>query len=256
MKRRTVFFLLAVFLFSLSCQFLAPAREGTVISNCADIVATVRSIQPGEIPQHLFDTGIKQGNEFDANEYFNVLTHISMQDGYALDYVYPIPDLGGAPILYARAVDQAPYPSMDAVPENTQLPDFREYLQIEDMEQGYFEYVALNVMANQFYLFWHAQYNDMQIVCNSDQVNAIISNISDGSFGIPLDISGQVKARAMTNIEPVVQLTESNATVEVILFTKWGGFYRQTYTISRSFPHTIIDTKSENIVPYDCGIMF
>ena len=60
----------------------------------------------------------------------------------------------------------------------------------------------------------------------------------------------------MKNIEPVVQLTRDNATVEVISFTKWGGFYRRTYTINLSFPHTIIDVKEENLVPYDCGIMF
>ena len=60
----------------------------------------------------------------------------------------------------------------------------------------------------------------------------------------------------MKNIEPSMQLTGDNAIVEVILFTKWGGFYRQTYTISRSFPHTIVDLKSENIVLYDCGVAF
>ena len=38
---------------------------------------------------------------------------------------------------------------------------------IEDVEQGYFEYVVMDIMANQFYLFWHANYNDTEIVCNS-----------------------------------------------------------------------------------------
>ncbi|HET9905099.1 MAG TPA: hypothetical protein VFQ23_00615, partial [Anaerolineales bacterium] len=82
------------------------------------------------------------------------------------------------------------------------------------------------------------------------------ASISYESFGIPLDAAGKVKARAMNNIEPAVQLTGNNAIVELITFTKWGGFYRQTFTISRAFPHTIVDTQSENIVPYDCGIAF
>jgi len=60
----------------------------------------------------------------------------------------------------------------------------------------------------------------------------------------------------MRNIEPVVNLTDDSANVQVITFTKWGGFYRLTYSISRSFPHTIIDIKEENLVPYDCGVMF
>lgn len=230
--------------------------EGMVINNCADIVNAVGGIQPGAAPQHLLDTAIKRGDEFDANQYFAVLNHISMREGYALDYVYMSESLGGSPLLYARPESQAPYASMEDVPENTQLPDFHEYLEVEDVEQGYFEYVVLNTMANQFYLDWHALYNDTEIVCNSDEVNAIIADISAGSFGNPLDITGQVKAHAMNNIEPVVQLTGDNAIVELILFTKWGGFYRQTNTISRSFPQKVIDTKSETIVPYDCGVVF
>lgn len=257
MKKQTTFLLIAILFLSLSCQFLMPStRDGTVISNCADVVSAVGSLQSGAPPQHLLDSGIKHGDEFDVNQYFTVLPHISMSGDYVLDYVYISESLGGSPMLYARPESQAPYASMEDVPENSQLPEFYEYLEVEDVEHGYFEYVVLKTMANQFYLDWHALYNDTEIVCTRDEVNAIVADISDGSFGNPLDIPGQVKARAMNDIEPIVQLTGDNATVEVILFTKWGGFYRQTYTISRSFPHTIIDTRSENIVPYDCGIAF
>ena len=249
-------FPLIVILFSLACQFLVPARDGTVISNCADVVTAVRSIQPGPAPQHLLDTGVKNGDEFDANQYFTIFNHISIREGHILDYVYVSESLGGSPFLYARPENQAPYASMEDIPANTQLPDFLDYIEVEDVEQGYFEYVVLTIMANQFYLDWHALYNDKEIVCNSDDVNEIVADISDGSFGVPLDLAGQVKARALKDIEPVVQLKGENAIVEVITFTKWGGFYRQTYIISRSFPHKIIDNNSENIVPYDCGIAF
>ncbi|HJR81609.1 MAG TPA: hypothetical protein VJ821_16170 [Anaerolineales bacterium] len=256
MKNRRIFLLLVVFIFSLSCQFLFPAREGTVISDCTDLVSAVSNIQPGEIPQHLFDTSTKRGDEFDANQYFDVLTHISMREGYALDYVYQNDSLGAFPILYTRPVDQAPYASMNDIPVNTLLPDFQEYINIEDMELGYFEYVVLDIMANQFYLFWHANYNDTQIVCNRQDVNEIVARVGSGDFGYKMDLVNQTKARVMRNIEPVVNLTGDVAIVQVTTFTKWGGFYRFTYTINRSFPHTIIDVKQENLVPYDCGIMF
>ena len=256
MKKQSIFALLVVFASSLACQFLFPSRTGTVISGCADIVAAVAGMQSGEIPEHLMETGIKQGNEFDANQYFDVLAHVSMREGYALDYVYQNDSLGGYPLLYARPVDQVPYTSMEDVPENIQSTDFREYLEVEDIEQGYFEYVVLDIMARQFYLSWHANYNDTQIVCNRDQVNDIVASVSSGDFGYAMDLVNQTKARKMRNIEPVVDLTGDVATVQFITFTKWGGFYRETYTISRKFPHTVMDVKQENIVPYDCGIMF
>ena len=233
-----------------------PVRQGTGITDCADIVAGVGDIQPGDLPQHLFDTGAKQGDEFDPNQYFNILTHISMQEGYALDYVYQNDSLGGFPLLYARPADQVPYASITDIPENTQLPDFREHLEIEDVEQGYFEYVVMDIMANQFYLFWHANYNDTRIVCNREEVNDIISSVNSSDFGNKLDLLQQTKARTMKNIEPVVSLIGEVAKIQVITFSKWGGFYRLTYTISRGFPYTVTDVKQENLVPYDCGVMF
>ncbi len=258
MRKQTAFLLFIVLLISLACQslFTAPARTGTVISNCAEIVKAVEETWPGEIPGHLLETGKKQGDEFDANQYFDVLTHISMREGYALDYVYQTDFLGAFPMLYARPVDQAPYASAGDVPSNTKLPDFSVYLEVEDLEQGYFEYVVMNIMASQFYLSWHANYNDTEIVCTRQAIDEVISSVNAGDFGNDLDAVQQAKARAIKNIEPAVTLTEAAAEVQVITFTKWGGFYRLTYTISREFPHKVIDLKQENLVPYDCGVMF
>ncbi|MEW6030385.1 MAG: hypothetical protein ACOYZ8_08190 [Chloroflexota bacterium] len=257
MKKRTISLALVAFVVSLACQLFFPAtREGTVISDCAETVAAFRRTQPGPVPENLERTGVKQGGEFDANDYFDALTHISMQAGYTLDYVYSVDSLGAYPILYARPAGQPPYASTQDIPENMEQADFRDHLEIQDAAQGYFEYVMMDILAGQFYLVWHANYNDTRIVCNDGDVNAIIADVNDGDFGMKFDLSQQAKARAMTDIEPAVQLTEDAAIVEVIVFTKWGGFYRQTYTISRSFPHTIIDVKSKNLVEYDCGVMF
>lgn len=256
MKTRTIFVLLAVFASSLACQFLFPSRTGTVISDCAELVSAVAELQSGDIPEQLSTTGIKDGSEFDVNRYFNVLTHLSMQDSYALDYVYQNDDLGGYPLLYARPADLPPYTSIADVPEPMQSSDFRDYLEIQDVEQGYFEYVILDIMARQFYLYWHANYNDTEIVCNRGEVNDIVDRVGSGDFGYAMDLAQQTKARTLKDIEPVVTLTGDVANVQFITFTKWGGFYRETYTIQRGFPHTIIDVKQENVVPYDCGVMF
>jgi hypothetical protein len=204
----------------------------------------------------LLETGIKQGGEFDVNEYFKVLTHISMQDEYSLDYVYQVDGLGAYPILYALPVDQSAYVSTKDLPVDFDITDYQRHIAVDNVEQGYFEFVAMSIMARQFYLDWHANYNDTEIVCNADAVDAIVADINDGNFGMAFDAAQLRQVRAMENIEPLVKLTDDSALVEVIVFTKWGGFYRWTYTISRSFPHTIIDVKEETLVPYDCGIMF
>jgi hypothetical protein len=256
MKKRIVV-LVMVFVVLLACQVtVTPTeREGTAIPDCADIVRAVIEIQPTEIPLILQTTGVKDADAFDVNDYFKVLTRVSMQEGYALDYVYPVDFMGAFPMLYARPDDQPPYASMEDVPENTELGNFRDHLEIEDTQQGYFEYVVMDIMAGQFYLVWHANYNDTEIVCNREAADAIVEGINSGDFGMKIDAKQKAQVRAMTNIEPAVKLTDDSATVEVVTFTKWGGFFKRTYTISRSFPHEV-DVKDENLVEYDCGIMF
>ena len=56
-----------------------------------------------------FDTGAAflenleaAGDRFDSNKYFTVLTHLALEDGYVLDYVYFAPGGDGTPYLYAR----------------------------------------------------------------------------------------------------------------------------------------------------------
>jgi hypothetical protein len=256
MKKQTVLVTLMLAL-TLACQTLVPLpkRDGTVIADCTQIVRAVAEMQSVDVPQSLMDTGKKQGGEFDPNDYFKVLTHISMRDGYALDYVYPVDFLGSFPLLYPRPIDQPPYASAADVPEGVKLGNFRDQLEIEDVEQGYFEYVVIDIMANQFYLVWHANYNDLQIICDRATANAIVDDTNSHDFGAHFDLAQQAQVRALTNVEPIVKFTDDSAILEVVTFTKWGGFFKRTYTINRSFPHEV-DVMDENLVEYDCGIMF
>ncbi len=251
--------LFALALASLACQTLfpepVPPRDGTVIKGCADVFKSIRELQPVEPPQGLQETGVKQGDEFDVNEYFTVLPNLSMQDGYTLDYVFYGDSLGGFPVLAARPTNLPPFGTREDIPEED-LEKYWKYLEVRDTEQGYFEFIALTSTAGQFYLVWHANYYDSEIVCDQAAVDVIVVDRQTGNFGMEFDRNQMKQIRAMQNIEPLVRLTGTTAIVEVLTFTKWGGFFRKTYTISRTFPHEIMDLQEENLVPYDCGILF
>lgn len=252
--------LIALLVFSFACQTLFPAtpppRDGMVIEDCSSMVKSIRSMQTNDVPKGLYESGVKQGDEFDVNDYFSATPNISMQEGYTLDYVFLGDSLGSFPILAARPIDQPPYISSADVSADSELADYWNYIEVKDVEQGYFEYIAFLIMADQFYLVWHANYDDTEVICDREAVDAIVADINDNDFGIAFDKDQMKQIKAMQNIEPLVKLTDTTAIVEIITFSKWGGFYRMTYTIDRAFPHTIIDVQEENIVPYDCGIMF
>jgi hypothetical protein len=112
------------------------------------------------------------------------------------------------------------------------------------------------MLANQFYLDWHANYNDWQVLCGRDDVEQIIENLSgQDTFGLPFTAAQKRQARAIQAPVPSVELGAESAVIKMLVFTKWGGFYRRTMTISRG-DHAILDVQDELLVEYDCGIMF
>jgi hypothetical protein len=124
---------------------------------------------------------------------------------------------------------------------------------IDDTPEGYVQMVVLDVMGAQFYLHWHAGYNDFQVICDGDMLDTLLA--SNDEFGIPISDDVQQQARLL-DVTPTVKLDEDVAHVEFTGFTKWGGFYRATLTVSRDSPREVYDGSAENVIEYDCGVMF
>ena len=236
---------------------LAAARQATV--------AAMQALTSGyEAPEvgYNFPDSARQPGWFDVNDYFSVLTHLSMQPGYTLDYIYHSSGSGAAPFLYARKTDSQPYTMLDELAatypdheywsESDHYNDYLAYVRADDSEEAYFQYVVLEIMGGQFYLVWHAGYNDATIMCNSmalDQKTAL------SYFDITLPPEVQQKA-AKLDVSPKVEIGKDTVNVRVVIFTKWGGFIEEIYTITRTFPHTIKDIKVNTLVKWNCGIMF
>jgi hypothetical protein len=63
------------------------------------------------------------------------------------------------------------------------------------------------------------------------------------------------KARSLP-MEPQIEFQGDLVTVQVMIFTHWGGFIQETYTIAGSFPHRILDQTKETLLEYNCGVSF
>ena len=210
-----------------------------------------------EIPQHLAqENAVKVGTEFDANSYFSVLDRLTMEPGYVLDYVYLFQSIGGRPVLYARPESQPPFAAYEDLA--AALPDpqgaYLRHVQIDTTPEGYLQFVVLAIMGEQFYLYWHAFYNDTTPVCSRQAVERVLDTL-DGSFGWAMLEEDKERARAL-DVEPWVFIGDEVVTVRLVTFSLWGGFSETIYTIARSFPHQIIDVQSSTLVEYDCGVVF
>lgn len=217
----------------------------------------VQALHAGQtIPDHFLQPGaVRTGEEFDPNRYFGVLTHISMETGYTLDYVYRIDDFAGLPILYARSTTSERYPTSDSLYKDLQgvkIDDYLAKVQTDGSEAGFFELALLRRMGGEFYLWWHAAYNDAVIVCTTSGLDQIFSSLGE-STPVPTDI--QNKARKLS-LAPRVTIHSTSVDVDLVYFSKSTGFVGLHTTLSRTFPHQVLDEKSEVLLKYDFGVVY
>lgn len=240
---------------SLSKPTPTPSQEAIEAQRTVDAMAALK--QGLEFPEH-FRSGdaARTGDEFDVAQYFTVLQHLSMEPGYVLDYVYHMDGMGGFPILYARKADEPAYRTEAEYTEASErgaAGSYLDHIQVDGTPEGFFQLVVLRIMGGQFYLYWHAGYNDAQIICTRDALEALLSQPT--MFGEELPGNVQRAARKL-DVAPVVEMGADTVTVRVVIFTNWGGFIRCSYTISRAFPHRILAEEEETLVEYNCGVMF
>lgn len=253
---KTIHLILALVLLTLPLCRLTAETETPSDFDCAATLEAMRSLRAAyPLPDYFIqENPIKQGGEFDPMRYFTILDHLSMEPGYVLDFVYTFDFLGGYPTLLARPADLPPYRSWADVPPESD--SYLNHVIADGTEAGYFQLIVLAIMGQQFYLYWHANYNDLQIVCDRGTIQAIIAQINSHDFGARFDPLRAAQALTISDVPPAITVEAENVQVRLVVFTNWGGFYRLTFDLNRQFPHNLQSPLRELLVPYDCGILF
>jgi hypothetical protein len=248
-----------------------PGNPDDVTSAQVTVNALAAAKPSGNIPAHFrtHDIGdlVRQEGDFDVNAYFTVLTHLSVEPGWVIDYLYRMRGMGGGPFVYARPADRAPYSSFDeyvaaaggatsAGAGKDYSRDYLEHVKIDDTREGYFQFVLLMMMDDQFYQYWHSGYNDTAIVGDREALERTMAAAGSAFEGVRVPGDVQEAARKI-DLAPTVEFPDaSTAVARVVTFSKWGGFIEHEYTISRAFPHEVLDETSRTLVEYDCGVQF
>ncbi len=201
---------------------------------------------------------------FDPNQLLQPLGNLQLKKGYRLDFVYYYDGGQGMPYLYARQENAKALKTyqayLDALAACNQadsiiLCNHMDAILTDGTEASFFQWVLLHTMGEQFYLYWHANYNDQEIIASSVALARIVEiygNVQHGS-----SLTEQQKRQALTiNPAPLISIQEGAVSVRVVTFTKWGGFFETIYTLSLDAPHRFIKIETNNLVPYDIDIVF
>lgn len=251
---RHLFALGAIFLFLVSTSCSGALSTSIDPSYCQDTIETVASLPTPSNPSLDFLRGLVDGTAegFDVNEYFSVLTHLSMEDGYSLGYLYYLEeDFGGMPILQAWPSQYATYAEYIKAedPDLPPDPSFLDHVRTDGTKEGFFEFVVLDTLGGQFYLYWHSAVAEIQFLCNQ----ASLREFLDAKPRLPPRI--QWRARSL-DVRPVVKMQDDIVLVQIVIFSDWGGFIRESYTISRDYPHRVLEKERETLIEYDSSIQF
>ena len=261
---------LCLCIFATACTSLKPNADA--VQDAQATIEAVAKAQPSGIPDHFIPDEPAQtpraADDWDVNAYFGVLTHLSVEPGYVIDYFYIYDGMGGYPFVYARPADKSPYSSFeeylanvpggapDSATESEYANEYLDHIKTDDSRESYFQLAALRIMDNQFYQFWHSGYNDATIVCDGDGLKQALAYADDAfeGGGVPSSVR---KAAGEIDLTPTVEfLDDQTALVRLVTFSLWGGFVESRYTISRESPHSVVSLETKTLVAYDCGVSF
>ena len=224
--------------------------------------------QVGEIPHEFLrdkaDNKIVHplGLGFDVNRFLIIFDKIHLKKGCLLDYAFHHGGIGGEPLIYARKEDQ---PRLSAEKYIKKYKGMRKpYLKeitIEISPEAFFQVAVFSQVIHQFYLFWHAAYNDDQFIFNLPVLEWILEKISNKGSGYPRDFGSEQKSDEVDtknvrdlSLAPQITIKEEGAEVKCVMFSEWKGLYYNVFLIT--WPEITVKNQEEVILPYDCGICF
>jgi len=135
------------------------------------------------------EVSIHNAEAFDVNDFLSVFDRVKLQDGYVLDYIYAVDNLGGAPLIYSRKLTDKPlsnsqdycktfnifpFPLLGQEPSKINSSPYLNNIQFENSNIGYFQFALFCMTVRRFYLHWHANYNDRRYVIAKYVLNNII----------------------------------------------------------------------------------
>jgi hypothetical protein len=206
--------------------------------------------------------------EFDPNDYFDVFPHLSLVDGYSLDYVYTYDRIGAEPFLYARQADAEPWivdPSIFFPPPRQSLSEnhtfgergrgygYLEQVKVDGSPESYLEYVLLATLGDQFYLYWHALYHDRIVLCGREDIQLVEAEMQVWDLELPEPVYDRLK---QVDFTPRVRVERETVAVRFVSFSKWGGFTEQVYVLDRDDPFNIVEIKWNVIIPFEVQLRF
>jgi hypothetical protein len=135
--------------------------------------------------------------------------------------------------------------------------DYLDHVQVDGTPEGYLQLALLRLLGDQFYTFWHANYNDTTVVCDSDALDEALAKAEAFHNGGQPSVMWVRRQASLVDLRPTVRVRDDGtAAVRFVAFSKWGGLKEMSCTLSQTPPHDFVGWDVRTIAPYDCPVMY
>ncbi len=238
-----------------------------MIQSTSTLIPPASDLQPHcrQIVSGIADFRQVEG-DFNPNNYFDLMTHLKLKEGYVLDSVMVEDGLGGAPVLYARQSTSKPFGTPEDLHKAMQAEgllketdsiyniaqDYLRYVVPDGTPESYLELAILRLLGSQYNLIWHANYNDTRVLCDASDLLLVAEEVEAFTTELPADVQRKMKG---LDLNPRVEMAGDHVVTRLLLFTKWGGFYEMVTSIDPTSPGKFSDV-TRPLIKYECGIRF
>ena len=214
------------------------------------------TFDPETPPELLGPSPESESYLFNPNHLLLYMDHLTIREGYDFDFVYVLDGVNGYPIVYAHAENEEPFGDYEAyqmvcdVEEPPETCDYLNFVEGDGTEEGYFQYVLLSMMGDQFYLYGDVQKNTVEVVADAIRIELLADSVLTPKYGT---LAERKIARQIRKVDPapVVTIEDDQVTVEVTWFTPASGLYRTVTVLTPDFPYQVFSMETEQLVAFE-----
>ena len=174
--------------------------------------------------------------------------HLDEVDAAYRDYRAEAASAAGNSSTSSAAFDRLEKRLSD-IPDHDVAHWYLKHVSTDGSDESFIELATLRVVADQFYLFWHALYNDSTPVLTKEKAAKVLSGAPKQDY-MPTSVRPpEITASLLC---PRVERTATSVVVTLHLFSRWGGLSRRTFEFTPNFPHRLTEREPETVVPFYC----
>lgn len=205
-----------------------------------------------KIPNNLrSDHPIRKESDFQVNKLIEELDFVKVNERFQVDYVYTYRNSMGMPLVYSLPASEKRFEDEDSYKMGKPLP-FTYGLETDLSQWGFLQLAILEELGGQFYQYYRAEYDDIQVICDIDDIEYLIDQLEEDNVHQPFDWWQKMRALTISETDPLIQIDQPAGYVEVsiLVFEHDQGILRRNFTYTYVFPHKLLKIEDKLLVGY------